>query len=85
MEAAKERGVLLEITTRKGHSLTNGHVAKLAMAAGAKLVLNTDSHSPSDLVTDAEALKVALGAGLGEEDFTAMQQNAETLVRKITR
>jgi histidinol phosphatase-like PHP family hydrolase len=85
VEAAKERGVLLEITTRKGHSLTNGHVAKLAMAAGAKLVLNTDSHSPSDLVTDAEALKVALGAGLGEEDFTAMQQNAETLVRKITR
>lgn len=37
VEAAKERGVLLEITTRKGHSLTNGHVAKLAMAAGAKL------------------------------------------------
>ena len=75
----------MEITTRKGHSLTNGHVAKLAKAAGAKLVLNTDSHSPSDLVTDAEALRVALGAGLGEEDFTAMQQNAEALIRKITR
>jgi len=85
VEAAKERGVLLEITTRKGHSLTNGHVAQLAKAAGAKLVLNTDSHSPSDLVTDAEALRVALGAGLGEEDFTAMQQNAEALIRKITR
>jgi histidinol phosphatase-like PHP family hydrolase len=78
-------GVLLEITTRKGHSLTNGHVAKLARAAGAKLVINTDSHSPSDLVTDAEALKVVLGAGLGEEDFAAMQQNAEALIRKIAR
>jgi histidinol phosphatase-like PHP family hydrolase len=85
VEAARDRGVLLEITTRKGHSLTNGHVAKLAGAAGAKLVINTDSHSPSDLVTDAEALNVALGAGLGEQDFAAMQHNAEALIRKITR
>lgn len=85
VEAASKRGVLLEITTRKGHSLTNGHVAKLAMSAGAKLVINTDSHSPSDLVSDAEALRVALGAGLGREDFAAMQQNAQALIRKITR
>ncbi len=85
VEAARDRGVLLEITTRKGHSLTNGHVAKLAGAAGAKLVINTDSHGPSDLVTDGEALRVALGAGLGEEDFAAMQHNAEALIRKITR
>ena len=85
VDAARDRGVLLEITTRKGHSLTNGHVAKLAGAAGAKLVINTDSHSPSDLVTDAEALNVALGAGLGEQDFAAMQHNAEALIRKITR
>ena len=27
----RERGVLLEITARKGHSLSNGHVAKLAL------------------------------------------------------
>lgn len=85
VQAAKERGVLLEITTRKGHSLTNGHVAKLAMSIGAKMVINTDSHSPSDLVTDAQALRVVLGAGLGNEDFITMQQNAEALIRKTTR
>lgn len=84
VEQAKKRGVLLEITTRKGHSLTNGHVAKLAMSAGAKLVINTDSHSPSDLVTDAQALRIVLGAGLGSDDFAAMQRNAEALIRKIT-
>lgn len=85
VEAAKKRGVLLEISTRKGHSLSNGHVAKLAKQAGAKLVLNTDSHSPSDLVTDGDALRVALGAGLSARDFTAMQNNALALVKKITR
>jgi len=84
VEEAKKRGVLLEISTRKGHSLTNGHVAKLAKSTGAKLVLNTDSHSPSDLVTDAQALRIALGAGLDSDDFAAMQQNAEALIRKIT-
>lgn len=85
VEAAKKRGVLLEISARKGHSLTNGHVAKLARQTGAKLVLNTDSHSPSDLVTNGEALRVALGAGLSERDFTAMQKNAQALVNKIIR
>jgi len=85
VEMAKQRGVLLEISARKGHSLTNGHVAKLARSIGAKLVLNTDSHSPSDLVSDDEALRIALGAGLSARDFAAMQKNAEALIKKITR
>jgi len=40
---AAEKGILLEITARKGHSLTNGHVAKLAKKHGAALVLNTEA------------------------------------------
>jgi len=73
---AKEKGILLEISARKGHSLTNGHVAKLATETGAKLVINTDTHEPSDLINLDQALKVVLGAGLTEEDFNLMQQNA---------
>jgi len=80
---AKEQGVLLEITARKGHSLTNGHVARLAKKVGAKLVFDTDSHSPSDLVDDNEALKIILGAGLSREDFQVMQKNALELINKI--
>ena len=41
---AGEKGILLEISARKGHSLTNGHVARLAKNVGAKLVINTDAH-----------------------------------------
>ncbi|MBU0543882.1 MAG: histidinol phosphate phosphatase domain-containing protein [Proteobacteria bacterium] len=73
---AKEKGILLEITARKGHSLTNGHVAKLAAEAGAKLVINTDTHEPSDLINLEQALKIVRGAGLTGEDFDMMQQNA---------
>ncbi|MBU1712423.1 MAG: histidinol phosphate phosphatase domain-containing protein, partial [Proteobacteria bacterium] len=77
---AKEKGILLEITARKGHSLTNGHVAKLAAEAGAKLVINTDTHEPSDLINREQALKIVRGAGLKEEDFILMQQNASAFI-----
>jgi histidinol phosphatase-like PHP family hydrolase len=61
---AAERGCAIEITARKGHSLTNGHVARVCREAGALLVVDTDTHSPDDLITLSEARLVALGAGL---------------------
>ncbi len=79
---AAEAGVCLEITTRKGHSLTNGHVARLALAAGAKLVVNNDAHAPGDLVSLDMARRIALGAGLTEAQFEQCRKNSEALVRK---
>jgi histidinol phosphatase-like PHP family hydrolase len=81
MEAAKN-SICLEITTRKGHSLTNGHVAKMARQAKAPLILNSDSHSPHDLVNRDMARKIALGAGLSEAETVAMFRNSETLLKK---
>jgi histidinol phosphatase-like PHP family hydrolase len=43
VKMAAERGIFLEISARKGHSLTNGHVAKLAKKLGAPMVLDTDA------------------------------------------
>lgn len=77
---AAEKGVYLEISARKGHSLTNGHVAKLAKKHGAKLVLNSDAHEPSDLITEQQARQIVLGAGLSQDDFEDMQKNAESLL-----
>ncbi|HID29048.1 MAG TPA: histidinol phosphate phosphatase domain-containing protein [Desulfobacterales bacterium] len=77
---AVKNGVHLEISARKGHSLTNGHVAKLAKKHGARLLLNTDAHEPSDLITEHKARQIALGAGLNQDDFEDMQKNAETLL-----
>jgi putative hydrolase len=77
---AAEKGICLEISARKGHSLTNGHVAKMAKKHGTKMVLNTDSHEPSDLITLEFARSVALGAGLRAEDFDEMQENARALL-----
>jgi histidinol phosphatase-like PHP family hydrolase len=81
---AREKGVFLEITARKGHSLTNGHVARLAKKVGASLVLNTDTHAPDDLISQDYALKIALGAGLTNEDFERMQENAWKILDRMS-
>lgn len=65
---AASNGVALEITARGGHCLTNGHVAQVARAAGARLLVNTDTHTPADMIDQARAHRVALGAGLTEEE-----------------
>jgi histidinol phosphatase-like PHP family hydrolase len=79
---AAERGIFLEVTTRKGHSLTNGHVVRMAQAAGARLVVNNDAHAPGDLVSLEMARKIAYGAGLDEAGFAACRRNSEELVEK---
>jgi len=76
MAEAKKAGVLIEISARKGHCLTNGHVAQMAKKVGARMVVNTDSHAPGDLIDANTARKVVNGAGLTADDFVEMQKNA---------
>lgn len=81
---AAKNSVLFEITARKGHCLTNGHVARMAKNHGVGLVVNTDAHGPDDLITEKEALRVALGAGLTEADFEEVKKNARKLLEKVS-
>ncbi len=74
---AKNNNIMLEITTRKGHSLTNGHVFKIAKKTGVKMVVNNDAHAPSDFVGIEYARNVVLGCGGSLDDFESMQKNAE--------
>jgi len=80
---AEENGVLLEITARRGHSLSNGHVARLARRAGASLIYSTDAHSPGDLTPPEKARKIIMGAGLPADYFPVIQQNALDLVKRV--
>ena len=82
VQLAADNGVCLEITARKGHCLSNGHVARMAMQYGARLVLNTDTHTPDNLITAAHAQQIAVGSGLTENDFSTMLTNSRELVTK---
>jgi histidinol phosphatase-like PHP family hydrolase len=66
-ERAREAGIYLELSSRKGHCLTNGWVARMAMESKAELLLNTDAHSPNELLTLEAAIDVAMGAGLDKK------------------
>ena len=80
---AKQKGVALEITSRKGHSLSNGHVAKTAIEAGAELVINTDFHSPEDFITAGWAKIILRSAGIPEDAIEKIFKNSQKLVDKI--
>ncbi len=82
VKLAAEKGVFLEISARKGHSLANGHVAALAKRYGAKLLINTDAHAPSDLVTVDFARRIALGCGLTDADFNEISKAALACVKE---
>jgi putative hydrolase len=77
---AKEHSVYLELTSRKGHSLTNGHVAKLAHKIGTPMILNSDTHAPGDIWPVNRLHEVVVGAGLMEDDFHTMMKNAQSIV-----
>jgi histidinol phosphatase-like PHP family hydrolase len=73
---AAEHGVYIELSGRKGHSLTNGRVALLARKHGAKLLVNSDGHAPGDYLSPERQKTVALGAGLNEEEFESLMAEA---------
>ena len=82
---AKERGISLEITSRKGHSLSNGYVAKEAMRFGIPLCINTDAHSPSDLITKETAIRILLASGIEENRIDSIFENSKALIEKALR
>jgi putative hydrolase len=80
---AAENGVHLEISARHSHGLGNGRVARMARDAGALLVIDSDSHAPSDLLSREWRQKVAFGAGLSEEELRTIDKNMAALVERL--
>jgi putative hydrolase len=65
---AAANGVYIEVTARGGHNVGNGHVVQIGRSAGVKLIVNSDSHEPEDLLTENWARIVAQGAGMDETE-----------------
>ncbi|MCK5450377.1 MAG: histidinol phosphate phosphatase domain-containing protein [Candidatus Omnitrophica bacterium] len=80
---AAEKGVCLEITTRRGHSETNGHVFNIGTEAGCKMVLNTDTHMPEDLLTLERQREFLDGITDSEEEKGKILANAEEVVKNV--
>ena len=81
---AAERGVLLEISARAGHSLANGHVAQMARRVGAQVIFGSDGHASDDLRSRADAERILAGAGLDAKEIAEAFAAAERLVVRVT-
>jgi len=80
---AAQKNILLELSGRKGHSLTNGHVARMAERTGASLAINADAHAPGDFLTPEMAEKVGLGAGLSQERHLKIRRDMTELFKQL--
>lgn len=81
-QLANKNNVCLEITTRRGHCKGNVHVFKMANRFGAKLVLNTDSHSGTDLLDSVKIKKIFKELNMKNEWYTRMECNSREIVRR---
>ena len=80
-QKASDNDICLEITSRKGHNITNGHVAKVGLEIGATMVVNTDTHGPDDLITTDMARKIAMGSGLDEKQSDVILSNSKRFIK----
>ncbi|UXM84988.1 histidinol phosphate phosphatase domain-containing protein [Methanococcus aeolicus] len=79
-----ENNIFLEITSRRGHSLTNGFVQNIAKKYNIPTLINTDSHAPSDLIDMEFAKKVGLGCGMGlDRTMKSLSDYPKELLKKI--
>ncbi|MGQ9586846.1 MAG: histidinol phosphate phosphatase domain-containing protein [Thermoplasmata archaeon] len=86
VELARGNDVFLEVTCRRGHSLSNGHVAALAREMRAKVLINTDAHSPEELSTMEFANAVGRGAGMTPDEVrAALVSNPEQVLKRLRR
>lgn len=83
-QIAKDNDVALEITGRGGHNITNGHVVNMARLVGAKMVIDSDTHAPDNLMDEASARLVALGAGMTQaETDLAIDVTPFDIIRRL--
>lgn len=82
-QIAARRKIAIEITTRQGHCLGNGNVAKLWGKYKFPVVLNTDTHSPDNIITRDFAKTVLLCAGIDENEIEGIFLNSLQIARKI--
>ncbi|MFW6456925.1 MAG: histidinol phosphate phosphatase domain-containing protein [Planctomycetota bacterium] len=82
---AADKGVMLEISGRHGHSFTNGHVASIAQKSGTKLSFGSDGHAPGDYPTREKVQLILRGAGLSEVQAKDVMNNNQRIFAEQTK
>ncbi|HOL22623.1 MAG TPA: histidinol phosphate phosphatase domain-containing protein [bacterium] len=82
---AAEKKIAIEISARQGHCLSNGRIVRLWYKYGFPVVLNTDTHSPENLIDDGFARTLIISAGIKEEDVKKVLDNSSAIVKRLLK
>lgn len=78
---AAKKGIFLEVTARKGHCTTNKHVIKQALKFGAKMIIDTDSHRPENILSLDEIKSVGKKYGLNAKQIDKIYKDVENFLK----
>ncbi|MDR1511854.1 MAG: histidinol phosphate phosphatase domain-containing protein [Endomicrobium sp.] len=82
--AAAKNNVKIEVSTRKRYGATNREIVEIALKEEAKLVLDTDTHGPEDLLTKELIARILSESGLPLCYYDIMQKNALEIVNEYS-
>jgi putative hydrolase len=86
IEIARENNVFLELSSRRGHSATNPHVASASSNTGVRLLVNSDAHTEDDLLSKDRTVEILDQAGVApDRHLLILEQNPLLLLEKISR
>jgi len=83
-QAAKNE-IYLELSARRGHRDTNSHVARVAMQAGARLLVNSDAHDEDNLLSREIAEETVIKAGAEKLLAEILERNPAALIARVTK
>lgn len=79
---AKERGVAVEISARRGHCLGNGRTALLWREYRFPLVVDSDAHASEDLLPASFAVQVLQGSGIAAAETDGILETGRTIAMR---
>jgi histidinol phosphatase-like PHP family hydrolase len=81
---AAQNNIFLEITSRKGHSVSN--VALVSQKAKARLLVNSDAHNENDLLTPSLLESILRQANINQRQHRQiLDRNPLLLIEKVSK
>ena len=83
---AAQNNIFIELTSRKGHSMSNAHFASVSQKAEARLLVNSDAHDENDLLTPSSVEAILRKANINQRQHRQIiDRNPLLLIEKFKK
>jgi len=83
---AAQNNIFIELTSRRGHSMSNAHVASVSQKAEARLLVSSDAHEENDLLTPSLVEAILRKANINQRQHRQiLDRNPLLLIEKVNK